>query len=146
MEVCRYFQWCGYSQGSWVRSLWQVSSQWGLQKLLQARISTWETYRLAFWFLPFFWLNEMVVLSKTFEPDSSESYISLKLSFSIIWGLSTNFVRCESFLDSNSPDVLALYETTWMTPLILAIFLWGVTSNSTGLCYSMILQFMWRFS
>ena len=28
-----------------------------------------------------------------------------------IWGLHSNFVDCESFLESNSPDVLALCET-----------------------------------
>ena len=28
-----------------------------------------------------------------------------------IWGLRSNLVDCESFLESNSPDVLALCET-----------------------------------
>ena len=39
---------------------------------------------------------------------SSEYF--LKLSFTNIWGLRSNFVRCESFLESNSPDILALYK------------------------------------
>ena len=36
---------------------------------------------------------------------------SLKLSFTNIRGLRSNFVDCESFLESNSPDILALCET-----------------------------------
>ena len=36
---------------------------------------------------------------------------SLKLSFKNIQGLPSNFVDCESFLELNSPDILALCET-----------------------------------
>ena len=36
---------------------------------------------------------------------------SLKLSFTNIWVVGSNFADCESFLESNSPDILALYET-----------------------------------
>ena len=35
----------------------------------------------------------------------------LKLSFTNIWGLHLNFFDCESFLESNSPDILHLCET-----------------------------------
>ena len=42
------------------------------------------------------------------KPDNFESHNSLKLSFR---GLRSNFVDCESFLGSNSPDILALCET-----------------------------------
>ena len=35
----------------------------------------------------------------------------IKLSFPNIQGLHSNFVDCESFLESNSPDILALCET-----------------------------------
>ena len=40
----------------------------------------------------------MAILSKGCKPDSFESHISLKLSFTNIDGLSSNFVECESFL------------------------------------------------
>ena len=40
-----------------------------------------------------------------------DSHHSLKLSFTNIWGLRLNFVDCEFFFESNSPDVLALCET-----------------------------------
>ena len=40
-----------------------------------------------------------------------KSHNSLKLSFTNIRGLRSNFVDCESFLESNSPYILALCET-----------------------------------
>ena len=46
----------------------------------------------------------MVILSKGCKSDNFESQSFLKLS-------STNFVECESFLESNSTDILALCET-----------------------------------
>ena len=48
---------------------------------------------------------------KTAKPDDFESHNSLKLGFTNIRGLCSNFVDCESFLESNSPDILALCET-----------------------------------
>ena len=53
----------------------------------------------------------MVILSKVCKPDNFESHNSLKLSFTYIQGLCSNFVDCESFFESNSPDILVLYET-----------------------------------
>ena len=53
----------------------------------------------------------MVILSKGCKPDNFESHNSLKLSFTNIRGLCSNFVDSESFLDSNSPDILVLCET-----------------------------------
>ena len=52
----------------------------------------------------------MAILSKACKPDNFESHNSLKLSFTNIRGLRSNFVDCESFLESNSPDILALCE------------------------------------
>ena len=51
------------------------------------------------------------MLSKACKLDNFESHNSLKLSFTNIRGLHSNFVDCESFLESNSPDILALCET-----------------------------------
>ena len=53
----------------------------------------------------------MTILSKACKPDNFESHNSLKLSFTNIRGLRSNFVDCESFLESNSHDILALCET-----------------------------------
>ena len=53
----------------------------------------------------------MTILSKACKPDNSELHNSLKLIFMNIRGLRSNFVDCESFFESNSPDILALCET-----------------------------------
>ena len=53
----------------------------------------------------------MAILSKACQPDNFESHNSPKLSFANNWGLCSNFVDCKSFLESKSPDVLALCET-----------------------------------
>ena len=62
-----------------------------------------------------------MAISKACKPDNFESHNSLKLSFANIRGFCSNFVDCESFLESNSPDILV--RETWMTQLILAISL-----------------------
>ena len=53
----------------------------------------------------------MVISSKGCNPNNLEPHNSLKLSFANIRDLCSNFVKCESFLESNSPDILALCET-----------------------------------
>ena len=53
----------------------------------------------------------MAILSKGYKPDNFVSHNSQKLSFTNICGLPLNFVECESFLESNSPDILALCKT-----------------------------------
>ena len=53
----------------------------------------------------------MVILSKGCNPYNFEPHNSLKLSFTNIRGLCSNFVECESFLESNSLDILTLCDT-----------------------------------
>ena len=53
----------------------------------------------------------MAILSKARKPDRFERHNSLKFSFTNIRGLSSNFVDYESFLESNSADILALSVT-----------------------------------
>ena len=53
----------------------------------------------------------MAILSKACKPDNFVSHNSLKLSFTYICSLHSNFVDCESFLELNSPNVLDLCET-----------------------------------
>ena len=53
----------------------------------------------------------MAILSKACKPDNFKLHNSLKLSFTKIRDLHSNFVDGESFLESNSPDILALCET-----------------------------------
>ena len=53
----------------------------------------------------------MTILSKTCKPDNFESRNPLKLRFTDIWGLHLNFIECEFFLESSSPDIPALCVT-----------------------------------
>ena len=52
----------------------------------------------------------MVILSEGCKLDNFESHNFLKLSCTNIRGLRSNFVACESFLESNSPEIFALCE------------------------------------
>ena len=88
----------------------QMSSQWGSQKLLQGLVSHELTaYHSVFNLFLTLWI--MVILSKGCKPDKFESHNSQKLSFMNIWGLCSNFVECESFLESNSSEIFAQCET-----------------------------------
>ena len=51
------------------------------------------------------------MLSKGWKPDNFESLNSLKPGFTNICSHCSNFIECESFLESNSSDILALWET-----------------------------------
>ena len=59
----------------------------------------------------FFQFSKMVVLSKVCKPNNFKSHYSLNLRFTNIQHLCLNFIGCESFLESNSSDILAVYET-----------------------------------
>ena len=52
----------------------------------------------------------MATLSKGCRPRNFKPYNSLKLSFTNIWILRSNFAESESFFESNSPDILALCD------------------------------------
>ena len=54
----------------------------------------------------------MAKLSKACKADNFVSHNSLRLSFTNIRGLRSNFVDCESFLELNSPDILVLVLET----------------------------------
>ena len=59
----------------------------------------------------------MAILSKGCKPNNFELYKSLRLTFTNIPGLCSNFFECESFLESNSPDILAPCDRGYL-PLI----------------------------
>ena len=89
----------------------------------------------------------MVMLSKECKPDNFESHNSLKLSFTIIWGLRSNFVDWESFLGSNSPHILALCETSLDDSsdsgnFSVRVYLPLIRKDSSIIC--MVSQFMWK--
>ena len=90
--------------------LQQISSQLGSQKLLQGLVPPELTVYLSVFNLFLTWWT-LTILSKGCKPNNFEPRKSLKLSFTYIWGLHSNFVESESFLESNSPDILSLCET-----------------------------------
>ena len=53
----------------------------------------------------------MAILPKACKPDNFESHNSVRLCFTNIQGMRSNFVDCESFLKCDFPDILALCET-----------------------------------
>ena len=112
MKVCpySYFRWCGYFQSPWVSFVTTDEFSVSVTKIT-SRIGVSWTHSLPFCFEKFLTQWIMTILSKGCKPDNFEPHNSLKLSFTNIWGLRSNFVECESFLESNSPDILALYET-----------------------------------
>ena len=90
--------------------LQQISSLRGSQKLLQTLVSHELTAYLSVFNL--FWTQWIMgILSKGCKPGNFEPYNSVKLGFANIWGICSNFVECESFIESNFPDILALCET-----------------------------------
>ena len=114
--------------------LWQISSQSGSQKkLLQELVSHELTAYLSVFDL-FLTKWIMSILSKGCKPDHFEPHNSLKLSFTNIRCLCSNFVECGSFLESNSLVILALCETNLDdSKLILWISLWGFIFLFEGL-------------
>ena len=87
-----------------------MSSQWGSQKLLQGSVSHKLTvYLSVFDLFVSQWIT--AILSKGCNSDNFQQHNSLKRSFIDIRGLHSNCVECESFLESNSPDILAVCQT-----------------------------------
>ena len=75
--------------------------------------------------------------------DNFELYNSLKLSFANIKDLRSNFVGCESFFESNSPDILVLCETNLDGSIDSGIFLCDrLSSFNLERFYNSVLQLM----
>ena len=90
--------------------LWQMNSQWASQKLLQGLVSHELTAYISVFNL---FLTQWIiaVLSKGCKPDKFASHNSQKRSFTNIQGLHSSSGNCQSFLESNTPDILALFVT-----------------------------------
>ena len=79
----------------------------------------------------------MPTLSKACKSDNFELQNSLKFSFPNIRGLHSNFGDCESFLELNSPDILALCETNLDVSIFSDNFFEMLSSfNPEGFQYS----------
>ena len=90
--------------------LWQMSSQWGSQKLLQRLVS----YELTAYLFYFVTQWTMAILSCT--PDNTESHKPFDQIF-----LSGNVSLNQTLL-----TLLLYVRQTWMTQLILVVSMWGI--------------------
>ena len=101
------------------------------------RIGVSWTHSLPLNFYPILTHWIMAILSKGFKPHNFEWRNSIELSFTNIQGLHSNFVDCESFIESKSSDINALCETN-LTSLTLFMkeglpFAWCLSvENSAG--------------
>ena len=107
-QLYSYLQWYGYFCGPWVSFITTDEFSMRITKLTQGLVSRELTAYLSVLSLPQWIMN---ISSKGCKPDNFELHNSLKLSFTNIQGLRSNFTECESFLESNSSDILALCET-----------------------------------
>ena len=89
-----------------------------------------------------FWLTEMVILSKALKPDNFECHKFLNVSFTNVWVVRSSFVGCGSFLELNSPNILALYD--WIDSCNSSVAGIFVCSKRILLLICMVLWFMWR--
>ena len=86
----------------------------------------------------------MTILSKGCKPDNFKSHNSLKVSFTDIQDLHSNFAECHTFLESNTSDILAICETNfWWLNWFWQFVCEGSSSfNSKGFSYS----YVWSYS
>ena len=82
----------------------------------------------------------MTITSKGCKPDNFEPHNSLKLSFTNIPGLRSNFVECESFLESNSPDFSVRGLSSFNPKRFYYSFAWSCTlcERRTSFCAGLI--------
>ena len=88
----------------------------------------------------------MTIFSKVYKPDNVKSQKSSKLSFTHFWGLHSNYVGCETFLDSSSLDILALHYTNLDDSIDSINICEKLSSfNSKGLLLKcMVSHYIWR--
>ena len=81
------------------------------------------------------------------KPDKFESHNSLKLSFTNIRCLRSNFVGCESSLQPDSPDILALCERNLNESMVSSNFSvrrYFSLIGKDSITHIMAIKFMWR--
>ena len=141
-----YFRWCGYLCGPWVSFV--TTDEFSVRVTnIASRISVSSNQSLSSDFDLFLTLFGMTLLSKGCKLDNVQSHKSLKLSFRNTRVLRSNFVECESFFESNSPDILALCETNLNDSIDSGNFYVRVMllkSERILLLIYLVLQFMWR--
>ena len=103
------FCWCRYFSGPWVSFVTTDEFLVRVTKITSKIGVSW-THSLPFYFQPISTKWIMIILSKECKLDKFELRNPLKLSFTNIWDLWSNFADLKFSLESNSPDILALCE------------------------------------
>ena len=138
MEVCpySYFRWCGYFWGPWVSFVLTDEFSVRVTKYT-TRIGVSWNHSLPFCFWSIFNWMKCPFYPKDVNQITLKTHNSLKLSFTNVQGLCSNFVEYESFHESNTPDVLALCEANFDGSIDSGNFCEGLSSfNPKALCYS----------
>ena len=103
---------------------WQMSSQWGSQNYFKDwYLMKWQP---TFLFLTILTQWIMVIISKGCKPDNFKSHNSLKLNFTKFEVFIQVLLNVNLSLNQTLLTFLLYMKQTWMTQLILTIFLWGV--------------------
>ena len=92
-EACSYsyFWWCRYFWDPWLS--FDMADEFSVRVTeIASRIGVSWTHSLPFHFQLILTQSTMAILSKACKPESFESHNSLKLSFTNIWALRSNFV------------------------------------------------------
>ena len=110
MEVCPccYFRSYEYFQDPWVSFVTIDVFSVRFTKITSGLVSHELTGDPSV--LDLFLTQWIMAISKGCKQHNCESHYSVKLTFTNIWGLRSNFLDCESILESNCRDILALCE------------------------------------
>ena len=104
---------------------------------ISSRIGVSWTHSLPFLFWPLYNSMKWLYYQKYINQIPLNQTTLQKLSFTNIWGLHSNFVGCKSFLQSNSPEILALSGTTLDNWIDSGNFFEVLFSfNPKGFCHS----------
>ena len=115
--------------------LWQMTSQWGSPKLLQGLVSLELNLPFCFFYLFLTWWI-MTILSKSCTPDNSHQLLPKttitttpkNLALQIFEAFVLILLIANLSLNQTFLTFLLYVRQTWLTKLILPIFLWGVNS------------------
>ena len=138
MKVCpySYFLCCWYIRGPLVPFFTTDEISVRVTKI-SSRIGVSWTHSLPSWFWPLYNSMKWPYYQKYINQTTLNQITLQKLSFTNIWSLHSNFVGCESFLQSNSADILALCGTTLDDSIDSGNFFEVLPSfNPKGFCHS----------
>ena len=126
-EMCLYsfFHWSGYFWHAWMSFVATEEFSMRVTKIT-SRFNISLTHSLPFCSNLFLTQWIMAILSKRCKPDNFEEHNSLKLSFKIFEVFVPFLLNVNLSLNQTLLIFLLYVSQTWITQMILTIFLWGV--------------------